>query len=87
MGQVLHGSAHTTEGGASAIKESGERTNAGRALQHQSKDRVKWKKHDFVEDVPRGPKIIRSSIESLVDAALKSAQASTGRAIQLSKKD
>jgi hypothetical protein len=82
MGQVLHGSVHTTEGGVSAIKESGERTNAGRALQHQSKDRVKWKKRNFVEDVPREPKIICSSIENLVDAALKSAQASTGRAMK-----
>jgi len=80
MGQVLHESAHMAEGSAS--KESGERTNAGRALQHQSKDQVKWKKRDFVEDVLRGPKIIHSSIESLVDAALKSAQALTGRAMK-----
>ena len=63
MGQVLHGSAKTTHAIRAAIqrsqasvKELSERYGLN------PKTVMKWKKRDFVDDAPMGPKEVRSTV-------------------------
>ncbi len=71
MGQVLHGSATTTEAVRRAIQHSQEslRTLARR---HgiNPKTVAKWKGRDTVADQPTGPREPRSSVLSVVAAFL-----------------
>ena len=71
MGQVLHGSARTTEAVRRAIQKS---EASVRALAERyginPKTVVKWKKRSFVEDAPMGPKVVRSSVLSTEQEAM-----------------
>ena len=71
MGQVLHGSARTTEAVRRAIQKS---EASVRALAERyginPKTVVKWKKRGFVEDAPMGPKVVRSSVLSTEQEAM-----------------
>src|ERR1700749_2616664 len=71
MGQVLHGSATTTEAVRRAIQHSQEslRTLAKRYGINQ-KTVVKWKRRSFVADLPTGPREPRSSVLSIEDEAI-----------------
>ena len=63
MGQILHGSATTTHAVRAAIQRS-KATAKERAERHglDPKTVAKWKKRDFVEDAPMGPKAPRSTV-------------------------
>jgi transposase InsO family protein len=71
MGQVLHGSATTTHAVRAAIQRS-------KASIQELSDRYgvnpktvrKWKKRDFVDDAPMGPKEVRSTVLSREEEAL-----------------
>src|SRR5215813_6617964 len=71
LGQVLHGSATTTEAIRRAIQRSQEslRTLAKR---HgiNPKTVAKWKKRSFVADLPTGPKQPSSTVLSIEEAAI-----------------
>ena len=71
MGQVLHGSARTTEAVRRAIQKS---EASVRALAERyginPKTVIKWKKRGFVEDAPMGPKVVRSSVLSTEQEAM-----------------
>ena len=71
MGQVLHGSATTTEAIRRAIQNSQEslRALAGRYGINQ-KTVAKWKKRTSVTDVPTGPKEPKSTLLSLEEEAI-----------------
>ena len=71
MGQVLHGSATTTEAVRRAIQHSQEslRTLAARYGINQ-KTVAKWKRRTLVTDLPTGPKEPRSTVLSLEDEAV-----------------
>ena len=71
MGQVLHGSATTTEAIRRAIQHSQEslRALAGRYGINQ-KTVAKWKRRTSVADVPTGPKEPRSTVLSIEDEAI-----------------
>src|SRR4051812_20503960 len=70
MGQVLHGSARTTEAVRRAIQQSQEslRTLAKR---HgiNPKTVAKWRKRNSVADRPTGPKQVRSTVLSAEEEA------------------
>ena len=63
MGQILHGSATTTHAVGAAIQRS-KATAKDVAERHglDPKTVAKWKKRDFVEDAPMGPKAPRSTV-------------------------
>lgn len=63
MGQILHGSARTTEVVRRAIQHSQASLNALSA-QHgiNPKTVAKWRKRDFAHDAPMGPKEVRSTV-------------------------
>ena len=63
MGQILHGSATTTHAVRAAIQRS-KATAKELAGRHRldPKTVAKWKKRDFVEDAPMGPKAPRSTV-------------------------
>ena len=63
MGQLLHGSARTTEVVRRAIQHSQASLNA-LAAQHgiNPKTVAKWRKRDFAHDAPMGPKEVRSTV-------------------------
>ena len=63
MGQILHGSATTTHAVRAAIQRS-KATAKELAERHglDPKTVSKWKKRDFVEDAPMGPKVPRSTV-------------------------
>ena len=63
MGQILHGSARTTEVVRRAIQHSQASLNA-LAAQHgiNPKTVAKWRKRDFAHDAPMGPKEVRSTV-------------------------
>lgn len=63
MGQILHGSATTTHAVRAAIQRS-KATAKELAERHglDPKTVAKWKKRDFVEDAPMGPKAPRSTV-------------------------
>ena len=71
MGQVLHGSATTTEAVRRAIQYSKEslRTLAGRYGVNQ-KTVAKWKRRNSVADLPTGPREPRSTVLSIEDEAV-----------------
>jgi transposase InsO family protein len=71
MGQVLHGSATTTEAIRRAIQHSQEslRTLARRYGINQ-KTVAKWKRRSSVADLPTGPREPRSSVLSIEDEAI-----------------
>ncbi len=71
MGQVLHGSATTTEAVRRAIQHSQEslRALAGRYGINQ-KTVAKWKKRSSVSDAPTGPKDPRSTILTIEEEAI-----------------
>lgn len=63
MGQLLHGSARTTEAVRRTIQHSQASLNA-LATQHgiNPKTVAKWRKRDFAHDAPMGPKEVRSTV-------------------------
>lgn len=63
MGQILHGSARTTEVVRRAIQHSQASLNT-LAAQHgiNPKTVAKWRKRDFAHDAPMGPKEARSTV-------------------------
>lgn len=71
MGQVLHGSARTTEAVRRAIQDS---QASVRALARQyginPKTVSKWKKRGEVHDAPMGPKQARSTVLTVEEEAL-----------------
>jgi transposase InsO family protein len=71
MGQVLHGSATTTEAVRRAIQHSQEslRALAGRYGINQ-KTVAKWKKRSSVSDTPTGPKNPKSTVLSIEEEAI-----------------
>jgi transposase InsO family protein len=71
MGQVLHGSATTTEAVRRAIQHSQAslRTLARRYGINQ-KTVAKWKKRTATADLPTGPKVARSTVLSIEDEAV-----------------
>ncbi len=71
MGQVLHGSATTTEAVRRAIQHSQEslRTLARRYGINQ-KTVTKWKTRTSVADLPTGPKAPRSTVPSVEEEAV-----------------
>ncbi len=71
MGQVLHGSATTTEAVRRAIQHSQEslRSLAKRYGINQ-KTVAKWKRRTSVADIPTGPKDARSTVLSLAEEAI-----------------
>ena len=71
MGQVLHGSATTTEAVRRAIQYSTEslRTLASRYGINQ-KTVAKWKRRSSVVDLPTGPRQPRSTVLSIEDEAI-----------------
>src|SRR5437868_11590094 len=71
MGQVLHGSATTTEAVRRAIQHSQEslRVLAGR-YGINPKTVAKWKKRSSAADLPTGPKEPRSPVLSVEDEAV-----------------
>ena len=63
MGQVLHGSAKTTHAIRAAIQRS-QASVKELSERHglNPKTVVKWKKRDFIDDAPMGPKEVRSTV-------------------------
>ena len=71
MGQVLHGSATTTEAIRRAIQHSQESLRAlARRYGVNSKTVAKWKKRSSVSDLPTGPKEPRSTVLSVEEEAV-----------------
>ena len=63
MGQILHGSACTTEVTRRAIQNSQESLKAlSEKYGSNHKTMSKWRKREFVHDAPMGPKKTRSTI-------------------------
>ena len=70
MGQLLHGSARTTEATRLAIQRSEESVRVLAARYGVSPTTVqKWKKRDFVTDARMGPKDSRSTVLSIEQEA------------------
>ena len=71
MGQVLHGSATTTEAVRRAIQYSQESLRAlAKRYGINQKTVAKWKKRSSVADLPTGPKEAHSTVLSLEDEAI-----------------
>jgi len=71
MGQVLHGSATTTEAIRRAIQNSQESLRAlSRRYGINQKTVAKWKKRTSVADLPTGPKDPRSTVLSIEEEAV-----------------
>ena len=71
MGQVLHGSATTTEAVRRAIQHSQESLRSlSRRYGINQKTVAKWKKRDTVSDLPTGPKEPRSTVLSANEEAI-----------------
>lgn len=71
MGQVLHGSATTTEAVRRAIQNSEESLRALSARYGINQKTVaKWKKRTSVADLPTGPKDAKSTVLSLDEEAM-----------------
>ena len=80
MGQVLHGSAKTTH----AIRGELQRSQASVASLAKrfginEKTVIKWRKRQFVEDMPMGPKERRSTVLSPMEEAQISASSRRAR--------
>ena len=71
MGQVLHGSATTTEAIRRAIQHSKESLRAlARRYGINQKTVSKWKKREAVVDLPAGPREPRSTVLSIEEEAI-----------------
>ena len=71
MGQVLHGSATTTEAVRRAIQHSQESLRAlSKRYGINQKTAAKWKKRTSVADVPTGPKVPKSTVLSIEEEAV-----------------
>lgn len=71
MGQVLHGSARTTEAVRRAIQRSEESVRALARRHGISPTTVqKWRKRATVADAPMGPKTVRSTVLSIEEEAM-----------------
>ena len=71
MGQVLHGSATTTEAVRRAIQRSQESLRAlARRSGVSAKTIAKWKARSSVSDLPTGPREPRSTVLSVEDEAV-----------------
>jgi transposase InsO family protein len=71
MGQVLHGSARTTEAVRRAIQRSEESVRAlGRRHGISPTTVQKWRKRATVADAPMGPKTVRSTVLSIEEEAM-----------------
>lgn len=71
MGQVLHGSARTTEAVRRAIQRSEESVRALASRHGISPTTVqKWRKRATVADAPMGPKTVRSTVLSIEEEAM-----------------
>ena len=71
MGQILHGSATTTEAVRRAIQHSQESLRTlSRRYGINPKTVSKWKKRGFVADLPTGPKEPKSTVLSIEDEAI-----------------
>ena len=71
MGQILHGSARTTEVVRRAIQDSKESLKAlSEKYGVNHKTVSKWRKRDFVHDAPMGPKSARSTVLSPEEEAM-----------------
>jgi transposase InsO family protein len=71
MGQILHGSATTTEAIRRAIQNSQESLRSlSRRYGINQKTVAKWKKRDFVSDMATGPKDPKSTVLSIEDEAI-----------------
>ena len=71
MGQILHGSATTTEAVRRAIQHSQESLSAlSKRYGIIQKTVTKWKKRGFVADLPTGPKQPKSTVLSIEDEAI-----------------
>lgn len=71
MGQILHGSATTTHAIRTAIQRSRASIQAlSKRYGVNPKTVMKWKKRDFVEDAPMGPKEMCSTVLSKEEEAL-----------------
>src|SRR5437868_3605327 len=71
MGQVLHGSARTTEAIRRAIQHSQASLRAlAKRYGINQKTVAKWKKRTSVADVPTGPKIPSSTVLTLEEEAV-----------------
>ena len=71
MGQVLHGSATTTEAVRRAIQNSQESLRAlSKRYGINQKTVAKWKKRTSVTDLPTGPKDPRSTVLSIEEEAV-----------------
>src|SRR5215469_14139932 len=71
MGQVLHGSATTTEAVRRAIQHSQESLRAlARRYGINPKTVAKWKRRRSVADLPTGPSAPRSTILSIEEEAI-----------------
>ena len=63
MGQVLHGCARTTEAVRRAIQDSQASLNVLAARYGiNPKTVAKWRQRQNVQDLPMGPKLVRSSV-------------------------
>ena len=71
MGQILHGSARTTEAVRRAIHDSQESLKVlARRYGINPKTVAKWKKRTAVGDLPTGPKDAHSTVLSIEDEAI-----------------
>ena len=71
MGQVLHGSATTTEAVRRAMQGSQESLRSlARRYGINPKTVAKWKRRSSVADVPTGPKQARSTVLSAAEEAI-----------------
>ena len=71
MGQILHGSAKTTEAVRRAIQESGETVKVLAERYHINERTVmKWKKRSFTHDMPMGPKEPSSTVLTAEEEAI-----------------
>ena len=71
MGQVLHGSATTTEAVRRAIQDSQESLRAlAKRYGINPKTVAKWKKRRSVSDLPTGPKEAKSTVLSIEEEAI-----------------
>ena len=71
MGQILHGSARTTEATRRAIQNSQESLRAlASRYGINIKTVEKWKKREFLSDAPMGPKILKSTVLTAEEEAV-----------------
>lgn len=70
MGQILHKRARTTQAVRRDIQNSEESLiKAAKRFNVNPKTVLKWRKRDFVDDAPMGPKVIKSTVLSQAEEA------------------